>query len=136
MGKLQLRRELVDKARERAILTMEEKRHLDAIAGADGSKGSFTAEAGRLPLAPLRALLDDIRLTPNQRAVVAMHVYGMSDSQRVDRDAVYSTQVADPIEFGSTFVLLGGRSPNCELFLNGRWYRSCSTSSSSTTRTT
>jgi hypothetical protein len=122
MGKLQLKRELVDKARERAILTIEEKRQLDAIAGGDGGKGSFTAEVGRLPLALLRALLDDTRLTSNQRAVVAMHVYGMSDSQRVDRDAVYSTSVADPIEFGSTFVVLGGRSPNCELFLNGRWY--------------
>jgi hypothetical protein len=122
MAKLQLKRELVEKARDRAILTAEEKRHLDAIAGSDGGKGSLTAEVGRLPLALLRALLDDSRLTPNQRAVVAMQVYGMSDAQRVDRETVYSTRVADPIEFGSTFVVLGGRSPNCELFLNGRWY--------------
>jgi hypothetical protein len=122
MAKLQLKRELVEKARERAILSVEEKRDLEALAGVDGGKGNFTAEVGRLPLALLRALLDDTRLTPNQRAAVAMHVYGMSDAQRVDREAVYASRVADPIEFGSTFVLLGGRSPNCELFLNGRWY--------------
>lgn len=112
----------MDRARERAILTVEEKLALEAIAGGDGGKGNVTAEVGRLPLALLRALLDDTRLTPNQRAAVAMHVYGMSDAQRVDREAVYAARVADPIEFGSTFVLLGGRSPNCELFLNGRWY--------------
>ena len=122
MAKLQLKRELVEKARERAILTVEEKRGLEAIAGADGGKGNLTAEVGRLPLALLRALLDDTRLTANQRAAVAMHVYGMSDAQLVDRESVYSASVGDPIEFGSTFVLLGGRSPNCELFLNGRWY--------------
>jgi hypothetical protein len=122
MARLQLKRELVDRARERAILTVEEKRELDAISGGDGGKGNFSAEVGRLPLALLRALLDDTRLTPNQRAVVAMRVYGMSDDQRVDREAVYGTSVADPIEFGSTFVVLGGRSPNCEIFLNGRWY--------------
>jgi hypothetical protein len=122
MARLQLKRELVDRARERAILTIEEKRELDAIVGGEGGKGSVNAEVGRLPLALLRALLDDTRLTPNQRAIVAMRVYGMSDAQRVDRDEVYATLVADPIEFGSSFVLLGGRSPNCEMFLNGRWY--------------
>src|SRR5690242_13241294 len=122
MARLHLKRELVDKARERAILTIEEKRELDVIVGGNGGKGNVDADVGRLPLALLRALLDDTRLTPNQRAAVAMRVYGMSDAQRVDSDEVYATLVADPIEFGSSFVLLGGRSPNCEMFLNGRWY--------------
>jgi hypothetical protein len=70
----------------------------------------------------LRALLDDARLTPNQRASVAMQVYGMTDARAIDRMEVYGTYVSDPVEFGSTFVMLGGRSPNCEMFLNGRWY--------------
>jgi hypothetical protein len=122
MAKLQIKKELLDKARERSVLTVAEKEALEAVVGADGTKGNVTAEIGRLPLALLRALLDDVRLTPNQRAAVAVHVYGMSDSQRVDRDQVYSASVSDPIEFGSTFALLGGRSPNCEILLNGRWY--------------
>jgi hypothetical protein len=40
----------------------------------------------------------------------------------VERDEVYRTSVSDPVEFGSTFMALGTRSPNCEMFLNGRWY--------------
>ncbi len=51
-----------------------------------------------------------------------MHVYGMSDARRVDRDAIDLTAVVDPIEFGSTFVLLVGRSPNCDQSLNGCRY--------------
>jgi hypothetical protein len=69
----------------------------------------------------LKALLDDSRLSPNQRAVVSMQVYGMSGSS-ADRDSIYNMPVANPVEFGSTFVMLGTRAPNCEYFLNGRWY--------------
>jgi hypothetical protein len=39
-----------------------------------------------------------------------------------ERESVYATSVANPVEFGSVFATLGGRSPNCEYFLNGRWY--------------
>ena len=28
----------------------------------------------------------------------------------------------NPVEFGSVFMTLGCKAPNCELFLNGRWY--------------
>jgi hypothetical protein len=66
-------------------------------------------------------LLDDCRLSPNQRACVAMHVHGMT-GHGIDRDQVHASQVANPVEFGSAFMTLGDNSPNCELFLNGRWY--------------
>jgi hypothetical protein len=67
-------------------------------------------------------LLDDSRLTPNQRAVIVMHVHGMSGNAGPQRDYVYSTVVANPVEFGSTFSMLGTKTPNAEMFLNGRWY--------------
>ncbi len=120
MAKLQVKREVLDKARERSVLTDEEKAAVERLIGS-GGKGSVASNVGDWPLAFLRALLDDSRLTPNQRAVVAMHVYGMAGS-RADHDEVYNSSVANPVEFGSTFMMLGNKSPNAELFLNGRWY--------------
>jgi hypothetical protein len=120
MAKLQIKRDVLEKTRERSNLTDDEKIIVELLLE-QGNKGSVTANVGDFPLAFLRALLDDSRLTPNQRAVVAMQVYGMSGADG-DRDQVYNTLVANPVEFGSTFVALGGKSPNCELFLNGRWY--------------
>ena len=121
MAKLQLKRELLDKAQTRRPL-----RRGEARAGRDRrSRRRQGGHHGRGQPPPARAaprLLDDSRLTPNQRTAVAVHIYGMSDAQRFDRELVYSATVSDPIEFGSMFVLLGGRSPNCEVFLNGRWY--------------
>jgi hypothetical protein len=121
MAKLQIKRDVLEGTKERSNLTTEDKAAVERLLGPGGGKGAVTANLAEYPAAFLRALLDDSRLTPNQRAVVAMHVYGMSGNS-IDRDQVYGTPVANPIEFGSTFVLLGGRSPNCELFLNGRWY--------------
>jgi len=50
-----LKRELVDKARERAISTKNEKHELEALARAGGSKGTVTAEVARFPMSDLRA---------------------------------------------------------------------------------
>ncbi|CAN5899084.1 hypothetical protein BH23PLA1_BH23PLA1_08530 [soil metagenome] len=122
MAKLQIKREILEKAQERAILSDQDRGELQSLLGQGAGKGSVTAEVRCFPMAFLRALLDDARLSPNQRATVAMHVHGMSNAQEVDREEIYNTSVDNPIEFGSTFVLLGGRSPNCEMFLNGRWY--------------
>jgi hypothetical protein len=50
-----------------------------------------------------------------------MRVHGMS-GRTVDRERLYDTLVSTPVEFGSAFATLGTKSPNCEFFLNGRWY--------------
>src|SRR5262245_6582461 len=121
MAKLQIKREVLERTRERSVLTRNERAAVEQLLGQGAAKGAVTANVSDFPLPFLRALLDDSRLTPNQRAVVAMHIYGMTGTG-VDRDRVYDTPVANPVEFGSTFVTLGGQAPNCELFLNGRWY--------------
>ncbi|MDP6443108.1 MAG: ATP-binding protein [Pirellulaceae bacterium] len=36
--------------------------------------------------------------------------------------AKVQTLVGSPVEFGSAFMGLGVKAPNCEMFLNGRWY--------------
>jgi len=121
MAKLQMKREVLERTKERSNLSPEESAAVDRLIGQGANKGSVTAPVGDFPLAFLRALLDDSRLTPNQRAVVAMQVYGMSGTLP-DHEQIYQTPVANAVDFGSTFVLLGGKSPNCEMFLNGRWY--------------
>jgi hypothetical protein len=123
MAKLRIARDVLERAKGRSNLTNDEKAALEQVLGpGDGDgKGSVTADVAAFPPAFLKALLDDARLSPNQRAVVAVQVHGMSGGKG-DRDAVYDTPVANPVEFGSVFAALGFKSPNCELFLNGRWY--------------
>src|SRR5262245_63483971 len=121
MGKLQIKKEVLERTRERSVLTADEREMVEVLIAEAGRNGQCQANLADFPLAFLRALLDDARLTANQRAAVAMHVYGMS-GQRADRDQVYDAMVGSPIEFGSTFVALGGKAPNAEIFLNGRWY--------------
>jgi hypothetical protein len=121
MAKLQLARELVKLARERSSLTRPEKTALTRLLGDDTTKEPVQADVKDLPIPFLRALLDDARLTPSQRAVVSLRVHGMTDNA-VDCQRVYELVVGNPVEFGSAFVTLDGKSPNCETFLNGRWY--------------
>src|SRR5262245_1420599 len=121
MAKLRIGRDVLERARDRSVLTDDEKGRVDSILRQANGKGPITANVADLPMSFLRALLDDARLSANQRAVVSMQVHGMSGVQ-VDREQIYQTAVSSSVELGSTFVSLGVRSPNCELFLNGRWY--------------
>src|SRR3982751_1634475 len=120
MAKLRIGRDLLKSALDRAILTDAERATIDRLCAAATAKVPVTAEVTHLPQQCLRALLDDSRLSPNQRAVIIMHVHGMSGASGSDRDHVYQTVVANPVEFGSTFAMLGTKTPNAELFLNGR----------------
>jgi hypothetical protein len=120
MAKLNVKRDIFEQARDRSNLNEDERIMVDLLLEQAG-KGPVSANCADLPLAFLRALLDDTRLMPGQRANVAMQVFGMTHGNH-DRDGIYQTLVGSPVEFGSTFVALGGRAPNCEMFLNGRWY--------------
>jgi len=122
MAKLRIGREILKSALDRAILTEAERATLERLLAGAAAKGPVAAEIAQIPSPALRALLDDSRLSPNQRAVIVMHVHGMSGANGSDRDHVYQTVVANPVEFGSTFAMLGTKTPNAELFLNGRWY--------------
>ena len=121
MAKLQIKRDIFNKAAERSPLNDSDKEKLNQLESNQNSKGAVSAAVREYPTPFLQSLLDDSRLTANQRAIVALHVFGMTKSD-VDRDRIYNMSVNSAVEFGSTFVLLGGRSANCELFLNGRWY--------------
>lgn len=120
MAKLRIARDVLARTKERSVLTDEEKAAVDQLIAQGDGKGPASASVAELPAAFLRALLDDTRLSSNQRALVSMHLHGMTG--RSDLDGIYETQVGSPVEFGSAFAMLEGKSPNTELFLNGRWY--------------
>jgi hypothetical protein len=122
MAKLRIGREILKNALERAILSEPEKASVEKLMAAAAVKGPVNTDVTQLPQSCLKALLDDSRLTPNQRAVIVMHVHGMSGNLGPQREYVYNTVVSNPVEFGSTFSMLGSKTPNVELFLNGRWY--------------
>jgi hypothetical protein len=121
MARLQIKREVLENTKDRGILSVEERAAVDRVLDTSNKGAQCHVNVGELPVSFLRSLLDDHRLTANQRAAVIMHLYGMSVSD-VDRDKVYDTRVSSPVEFGSSFALLGAQVPNCEMFLNGRWY--------------
>lgn len=119
MARLKISKSILEKARERAILDAREKTQLAEVTSESGKQ--YSGEASRLPRPLLMALLDDSRLSPNQRATIALQVHGMGGAE-ANHDDVYSTACLDPVDFGSTFIMLGQKKPNCEIFLNGRWY--------------
>jgi hypothetical protein len=120
MAKLRIGRDMLVRARDRSNLTNDEKDIVDRLIGQAGKSG-VSANVQDYPVSFLRALLDDARLSPNQRAVVSMQLHGMSKGL-VDHERIYAMSVANPVEFGSAFLMLGSKSPNCEMFINGRWY--------------
>lgn len=50
-----------------------------------------------------------------------MRVHGIQ-GDRSEYGPIYESLVSTPVQFASMFSALGIQSPNCELFLNGRWY--------------
>lgn len=121
MARLRIKKELLDAAAKRATLSDEERITVAGLSANPNKRGTVSVDPAELPLPFLRTLLDDPKLTSNQRAVCAMQVYGMSAAPE-DRTPVYEAVVASPKEFGTAFLALGTKQPNCELFLNGRWY--------------
>jgi hypothetical protein len=121
MAQLKIQRDWLEEAKQRSNLTDQEKAQVEKILGDGAAKGQVSADVGDFPSSFLHALLDDARLTPNQRAIVSMQIHGMSQS-KVDRDKVYEAVVESPVQFGSMFSNLGGKAPNVEMFWNGRWY--------------
>src|SRR5262245_35346680 len=121
MARLRIAREVIERARNRGNLTPAERAAVEKVLADSNGKGPVSADIAAYPDAFLKALLDEEQLTPNQRAVVVLRLHGMFGGKG-DRDTIYDTPASSPSEFAGLFASLGNRSPNCELFFNGRWY--------------
>ena len=62
MTKIRISRDVLVRTRDRSILTDEEKATVERLLGQPNGKGSVRASVGELPLALLKALLDEPRL--------------------------------------------------------------------------
>ena len=121
MAQLKIQRDWLEDAKQRSNLSDQDKAKVEKILGEGTAKGQVSADVSEFPASFLHALLDDARLTANQRAIVSMEIHGMSQT-KVDRDKIYDAVIETPVQFGSMFSNLGGKSPNVEMFWNGRWY--------------
>lgn len=122
MATLELKKDILLKTRDRSVLTPEERAQVEAVLRQiTPSTHTLDVRLEDFPVPYWRSMLDDARLTPNQRAQIARQVFGMDGRPR-DASEVYATEVSSAVDFGSTFGTLGVKAPNCEMFLNGRWY--------------
>lgn len=120
MAKITVWRSNLKAAKERCILNEDESAIIDDILSVEETS-HISFDANRLPVAYARALLEDGKLKPNQRAVLALRVHGMrGDSPELD--SMYSKMVGSPVEFGTVILALNRYAFNIELMWNGRWY--------------
>lgn len=119
---LEIKRDILTKARDRSALTPEELQMVETKFQ-EITQSTHTLDVGleELPVAFWRSMLHDSRLTTGQRAIIARFVYGMN-GKPANAAEIYSSVVSSPVEFGSSFATLGNKSPNAELFMHGRWY--------------
>lgn len=121
MPKLAIYKSQLENARDRVSFADDEDlERLKRMINALGS-GTQRIELGEYPMEFARALLEDSKLKPNQRAVLSLHVHGVTED-RIDRDGIYNVEVGDPVAFGSALSMSGRSQPNAELRWNGRWY--------------
>ena len=85
MAKLHRPRALLARTRERALLGPKDRAVLNRLLDPGNGRGVVSIDARELPQAVLTALLDDDQLTANQRAAVALELYGMSRT-KIDRE--------------------------------------------------
>lgn len=122
MATLELKKDILLKTRDRCSLSAEDRAMVERVVERiTPSTHTLDVRLEDFPVGYWQSMLDDSRLTGNQRAQIARHVFGMTARPRGAQE-IYATEVTTPVDFGSTFGLLGVCSPNCELFLNGRWY--------------
>jgi hypothetical protein len=119
MPRLRIWKSNLERARDRCDLTREEIEQVDRLIGSN--TGEIPLDVQDLPLPVARALLDDGKLKPNERAVLALRVRGMSAGE-FDVEGLYVTVVSGPIEFASILTAANRTQPNAELQWNGRWY--------------
>src|SRR5262245_23503661 len=107
MLSMEFKKDVLIKARERSVLSSEERAQVDErLKQITPSTHTLDVGLEDFPTSYWRAMLDDSRLTANQRAVVARYVFGMQ-ARSLQPDDIYSTEAANPVEFGSTFATLG-----------------------------
>jgi hypothetical protein len=118
--RLAIYKSFLESARDRSALSDEELEHVRALVD-KVPPGMQRIELTDFPMPFLRSLLEDPKLKPNQRAVLALHIHGLRDAD-VDHADIYAIRVGNPIELGSAFGMFGTEKPNAELIWNGRWY--------------
>src|SRR5262245_64176956 len=99
MAKVEIKKEWLTRAQNRAALEPEERERLHELLRTESS--SLDIEAIELPNALWRAMLDDTKLSAKARTALALHLFGMKQDAIV-LDSIYATVVESPAELGSS----------------------------------
>ena len=121
MASLKLQRESFLQALAKAQLPPAELKAVTELVGTGAKTVNVVIKVDDLPKEYLAALLDEPELNANQRALVSMRVHGLRGN-REEFERIYDSVVTSQMDFASTFAALGVKNPNCEYYLNGRWY--------------
>jgi hypothetical protein len=118
--KIPLYKSTLEGARDRASLTDQELERVHSLISKLPS-GMPRVELADYPMALVRAILEDSKLRPAQRAALTLYIYGVSETD-LNHDHVYAMKVSNPIDFGSALSVDHRPQPNAEMHWNGRWY--------------
>src|SRR4051812_11820038 len=117
MAKFQIWRSNLEAARERCErLSSGEQHVVDQLLAQ--KTDNITVDVDQLPVAFARALLEDAKLKPNQRAGLALFVHGMQVGEAIDLERLYALEVGNPIAFASTLSTFRRSQPAAELKWN------------------
>lgn len=121
MQKIEIRKDMMARAKDRAVLESADRERIAEYLRQQATMHNIDLVLGEWPLPMWRAMLDDARLSAPTRSTIALHVFGMRPSG-INLESIYQTVAQSTVEFGTTFQMSVGRTPNCEILLNGRWY--------------
>ncbi len=122
MKEINVKRVWFRRARDYHGLTQADRDFMDKyIEALSPSIASIDVQLTDLPKSFWRGILREAALPNSARTAIALYVFGMDSDSLKLRD-IYDSEVADPLEFGNIMQMSVSRTPNCEIYLNGRWY--------------
>jgi len=122
MARIRIRQEIVQSALDRSSLETAEKEIVLRLIKQHEGKRTVDAQPYEYPQNFLKVLIEEPRITPNQRALVVAFIQGFSPGAQRDYAEVMQTRVSNPLLFGTQFGALSKGQYNAETYINGRWY--------------
>jgi len=103
-----------------------EKQWISSQFAANPSCDGINTDIKNIPHGLLKAILDDGRITPNQRVQISFQLYRTKERvslKDINPTEIFDTFVSSPSEMGAELMKLD-KEYNCEIKLKDRWYLS------------
>lgn len=125
MKTLKLQADVVQEAAANASVSPGDREWLVQQLKLDESGKYVAAPLVSWPTPLLRAIIDDGRISVNQRAGISLRLHGMKEAvpnpKGQTHKQLWDSEVSTPVEMAALLTELGNEN-NCEIKLLGRWY--------------